>query len=95
MSRYSAQDIETTIHQLIRELCPGGTPTLTPSAHLADDLGYHSLALVELAFAIEDKFDLEPIDQGTGQSIRTVADVVGYVKSKVLVDAVSAQEGVK
>jgi acyl carrier protein len=83
MSNQTAQEVEQTIKKMVRDLCPGDASQMTDTSRLAEDLGYHSLALVELAFAIEDRFDIEPIDQGTAQTIRTVADVVGHVQSKV------------
>ncbi|WP_425258858.1 acyl carrier protein [Rubrivivax sp. RP6-9] len=87
MSNLTTHEVELTIKKMVRDLCPGDASQMADTSRLAEDLGYHSLALVELAFAIEDRFDIEPIDQGTAQSIRTVADVVGYVQSKVAANA--------
>jgi len=83
MSTTQASEVESEIKQLIRDLCPGNPDSMSDQSHLSNDLGYHSLALVELAFAIEDKFDLDPIDQATAKGIQTVDDVVGYVTSKM------------
>jgi acyl carrier protein len=52
-------------------------------ARLVDDLQYHSLALLELAFTLEDEFDLEPIDEKTAQQIVTMGDVEDYVIGKL------------
>jgi acyl carrier protein len=87
MSNLTAHEVEQIIKKMVRELCPGDASQMTDTSRLAEDLGYHSLALVELAFAIEDRFDIEPIDQGIAQTIRTVANVVGYVQSKVVSNA--------
>lgn len=46
---------------------------------LVEDLGYHSLALLELGFTMEDEFDLPPIDQAQVQHIRTVEEVEDLV----------------
>nr|WP_228531831.1 acyl carrier protein [Micromonospora sp. ANENR4] len=46
---------------------------------LVEDLEYHSLALLELAFALEDEFDLPPIDEQSVQNIRTAADIENHV----------------
>lgn len=91
MSNYTAQEIEQAIKKMVRDLCPGDATQMTDASRLAEDLGYHSLALVELAFAIEDRFDIEPIDQGTAQDIRTVADIVGYVQSKAVGSALEQE----
>ena len=79
----SDNHVDDLIKQLIIDLCPGSAENITEKSHLANDLGYHSLALVELAFAIEDKFDLEPIDQVTAKGIQTVGDIVNYVTSQI------------
>ncbi len=91
MSADDVADIQSVIIQLIKDLCPGNAEKMTNKSHLANDLGYHSLALVELAFALEDKFDLEPIDQVTAKSIQTVGDIVNYVTGKVTERAVSQE----
>ncbi|MEU0005714.1 hypothetical protein ABZ079_15850 [Streptomyces sp. NPDC006314] len=72
--------VRETILSIIRQLAPDaeGFPEQGP-AHLVNDLGYHSLALLELAFAIEDDFDLPPIDEETGRKIATSEDVIAYV----------------
>ncbi|MFI6491076.1 acyl carrier protein [Streptomyces sp. NPDC050564] len=72
--------VRETILSLVRQLAPDpeGFPA-EGAAHLVNDLGFHSLALLELAFAIEDDFDLPPIDEDTGRGIATSDDVVAYV----------------
>jgi acyl carrier protein len=83
MSISSNSEVEATIKRLIIDLCPGGAAGMTEQSSLTEDLGYHSLALVELAFALEDSFDLDPIDRVTAMEIRTVGDVLRYVSGKV------------
>jgi acyl carrier protein len=51
----------------------------TTDVHLTDGLCFHSLALLELAFAIEDDFDLPPIDEQTGRGITTTEQIIAYV----------------
>ena len=46
-----------------------------PDDDLVANLGFHSLALLELAFTLEDEYDLQPIDEQTARGIRTVRDV--------------------
>lgn len=50
-----------------------------PETRLVEDLGYHSLALMELAFALEEEFQLPPVDQTAADHIVTVGDVEDYV----------------
>ncbi|AYG84621.1 Acyl carrier protein [Streptomyces hundungensis] len=81
---HTESSVRDSILSLVRQLAPDGEdmPTDRP-AHLVNDLGYHSLALLELAFAIEDDFDLPPIDEETGRSIVTSEDVVAYVLTQL------------
>jgi acyl carrier protein len=47
-----------------------------------DDLGADSLDTVELVMAFEEEFDLEISDEDA-QKMRTVQDVIDYLKDKV------------
>jgi acyl carrier protein len=78
------QDVRLLIRNLIMELAPnpdGSRPG--EDAMLVDDLEYHSLALIELAFTLEDEFDLEPIDETTARQIVTDRDVEEFVLAKL------------
>ena len=66
------------MHEIITDLAPkAGKPV--PEARLVEDMGCHSLALLELAFSLEDEFDLATIDEATARTIVTVADVERHV----------------
>jgi acyl carrier protein len=73
------EEIRVRIRSLIAELAPNPKNDLESGALLVEDLEYHSLALLELAFALEDEFDLPPIDQANVVDIRAVKDVEDYV----------------
>lgn len=78
--RYEAEEVRKTVLGIIQQLAPEpGRFDPAKDLHLVDDLGFHSLALLELAFAIEDDFDLPPIDEETGRGIRTTEQVLEYV----------------
>jgi acyl carrier protein len=51
------------------------TLSVTRETGLVNDLGYHSLAMLEAIFALEDELGIELIDDGTASSIATVGDV--------------------
>lgn len=55
---------------------------VTLTAELKDDLGIDSLAVVDLATSIEEEFDIEIPDEEL-ENIRTVGDIVDYLKKKV------------
>ncbi|WP_212719319.1 phosphopantetheine-binding protein [Blastococcus sp. CCUG 61487] len=67
------------IREMIRDIAPNGDGWRGDDPQLVVDLEYHSLALVELAFALEDEFGVEPIDEHTAATIVSVSDVEGYV----------------
>ncbi|SCK54771.1 phosphopantetheine-binding protein [Streptomyces sp. WMMB 322] len=78
--RYTAAEVRETVLGIIQQLAPE-PERFDPAKdlHMVDDLGFHSLALLELAFAIEDDFDLPPIDEETGRGIQTTEQVLEYV----------------
>jgi acyl carrier protein len=71
-----------TVRELVIELAPNPDGAAGKSdPHLVDDLEYHSLALMELAFTLEDEFELDPLDEETALSIVTLGDVERHVVS--------------
>ena len=54
--------------------------SVTAEASFIDDLGADSLDIVELIMALEEEFDLEIPDE-EAEKIRTVGDVVEYIKN--------------
>ena len=76
-------EVRDFIRTLVLELAPAGRQDATETSRLGEDLGYHSLALMELAFALEDEFDLHPIDEQTARRIVTVRDVATHVVTEL------------
>lgn len=81
MSRQT--DLDAAVRSLVLEVAPEPDPEVDADASLVNDLGFHSLALLELAYLLEDEFDLPPIDQETAHGIATVRDVVDYVRAEL------------
>lgn len=77
------QEIRATVLALIAEMAPDQNAEVTAATHLVQDLGYHSLALMEMAFAVEDEFDLDPIDEETARKISSVGAVQDLVVQRV------------
>jgi len=65
---------------IIRELM-AEEETVTMEANIKDDLGADSLAVVDLAMALEDEFNVEIPDEDL-ENINTVGDIVNYLKDK-------------
>jgi acyl carrier protein len=70
--------------EIIQHLAPAGVTGCAPGDLLLEDLAFHSLALVELAFSLEEEFDLEPITYEQAQHIFTVGDVEEFVVAAIL-----------
>jgi acyl carrier protein len=68
------------IRELVLELAPTESVKAVEAGHrLVEDLEYHSLALMELAFTLEDEFHLDPIDEEQALKIVTVGDLERHV----------------
>jgi len=55
---------------------------VTNDSSFIDDLGADSLDTVELVMAFEEEFDMEIPDEDA-QKMRTISDVIDYLKDKV------------
>lgn len=71
--------VRAAVREVVLELAPATDESATPDSRLVEDLGFHSLALLELAFSLEDEFDLTPIDEETAREITTVGAVQDHV----------------
>jgi len=54
---------------------------VTTSASFIEDLGADSLDIVELVMTMEEEFDVDIPDEDA-EKIKTVGDVITYIKSK-------------
>jgi acyl carrier protein len=70
------------VKKIIAEQLGVDEEDITPDASFTDDLGADSLDLVELVMAFEDGFDIEIPDEDA-ENIKTVADAVNYIQSKI------------
>jgi acyl carrier protein len=72
-------DLRAEIRDVILELAPDSTRAHMDDPRLIEDLNYHSLALLELAFALEDRYNLPPIEREAAQTLTTMGAVVDFV----------------
>ncbi|WP_199434062.1 acyl carrier protein [Qaidamihabitans albus] len=75
----SEEEVRQTIRGIIAEVAPEGGDEVRSELRLVEDLSFHSLSLLELAFTLEDEFDLPPIDEEVARSITTVDHVEQHV----------------
>ncbi|MFF4579776.1 hypothetical protein [Streptomyces sp. NPDC001389] len=89
MTQRTEEDTRRQIREIVISMAPeaGAADATDPDPDLVETLGYHSLALLELAFALEDEYALPPIDQESAQGIRKVSDVEDYVLAQLRQDA--------
>ncbi|NYT95664.1 acyl carrier protein [Salinispora sp. H7-4] len=79
----SDEHIRTKVKAIVLDLAPSPEGLDGTETALVQDLGFHSLALMELAFALEDEFDLDPIDEKTARSITTLHAVQEHVLHRI------------
>jgi acyl carrier protein len=63
------------VRNLIVQLAPVTGVDVTESSELGVDLGYDSLRLMELATALEDRFELDEITEDDAAEADTVGEV--------------------
>ena len=69
---------------VVQECSPERTAISDTNMHFIDDLGYHSIALMELGFALEDKFNLPPIEAEDVEGVETVEQLISFISSRVI-----------
>lgn len=74
-------NVEETVKQIVVERLDRKPEEVTLEATFIEDLGADSLDVTELMLALEEEFHIE-IDDEVNQ-IRTVADAVEYIRSKL------------
>ena len=80
--RSPAADCTERVKTIIVEHLGVAAERVTPQASLRDDLGADSLDCVELVLAFEEEFNVA-ISDAAVEGIRTVADIISYLKREV------------
>jgi acyl carrier protein len=75
------ETLRTQVRQLIGEMSPLGSRTAESTDRLIEDLGYDSLAVIELSLQLESQFSLAPMAQADAADITTVGDIEDFVVS--------------
>jgi acyl carrier protein len=75
-----ADDIPDLLGTLVRLIAPVRVMRTEPGHRLIADLGYHSLAVAELGFTLEDLFRVETFSPETAMTVERVEDVTGLIR---------------
>jgi acyl carrier protein len=78
-AKQADQDVRAKVRSIILQVAPNPDGVQVGPTKLVEDLAYHSLALLELGFTLEDEFELPPLDQSQVQDITTVEEVEDLV----------------
>lgn len=74
--------LEDKVKDLIVKELGVDASKVTMDSALIDDLGADSLDTVEIVMSFEDEFDIS-IPDDDAQKMRTVGDIIAYLKDKV------------
>jgi acyl carrier protein len=74
----SADALRQRVREIIEQMAPFGEVLPSAESRLHEDLGFDSLGLIELAFALESELRLPPV-LPEQRGITTVGDVEQYV----------------
>ena len=80
----SPNELSSVVHAVIGQLAPSSRSQSDDSDHLIEDLEYHSLALIEMSFVLEELFSLAPITPEAAATIQTAGDIRKYVEEAIL-----------
>ncbi len=73
--------IETTVKEILAKQLTMDISKINAEARLVEDLGVDSFGSVEIAFELEEKFDLKIPDAALYEA-KTVKNIVDYIASQ-------------
>jgi len=85
------KEIEQKIKQIATEQFGCDECKIVPEANLIEDLGADDLDIVEFIMGCEEEFDIFIEDKDANQ-IKTIGDMLQYIKTNIVVEKKSAQE---
>lgn len=79
--------VRAVVHEVVRLIAPFPQEVVTDDQELVNHLAFHSLALAELGFALEELFSLDAVTPEQAMSMTTVGDITALIG-----DAITAGE---
>ena len=79
------ETVRKQVIELVLELAPEppAKGVDVARANFGEDLGYHSVVLVELGFAIEERFGLDPITAEDVEDVENPDDLARFVAARL------------
>lgn len=71
--------LRSKVRETVLKVAPNKPENFGRDTELVSELAYHSLAILEAIFAIEEEVGVELVDYGSAGEITTVGDVEDYV----------------
>lgn len=75
--------LRSKVREIVGEMSPLGAREAGSEDRLVEELGYDSLAVIELSLRIEQDFDLNALAAGGTPDITTVKDIEDFVEERV------------
>lgn len=67
--------VRAVVHEVVRLIAPFPMAAVADEAELVNDLSFHSVALAELGFTLEELFTLDAVTPEQAMSMSTVGDI--------------------
>jgi acyl carrier protein len=74
--------VRSKVRTIVGEVSPLGAREAASGDRLVEELGYDSLAVIELSLRIEQEFALDPAAAGGTPDITTVKDIEDFVEAQ-------------
>ena len=74
-------EVETTVKEVLAKQLTMEVGRISPDSRVVEDLGIDSFGSVEVAFELEEKFDLKIPDEALYEA-KTVKNIVDYIASQ-------------
>ncbi|GAB7182197.1 hypothetical protein ATKI12_2028 [Kitasatospora sp. Ki12] len=80
MTDIASAQIPDVISQLVNLIAPTKKDRIGPDTKLVSELGYHSLAMVQMGLTLEDVFEFDGLPQERASALETVQEITELVQ---------------
>jgi acyl carrier protein len=79
MSPKTDEEVRALVREAVASLAPARPAAVEGGQRIVEDLGYNSLTVLELVFALEEELDASLMEDGAAGFITTVDDIERYI----------------